>query len=89
MIRKTYPSDVTDEEWAFVAPYVTLMREDAPQRTCDLREVFSGVRCVVRTNCPWRLMPHDLRPWQMIYQQSQRWIKAGVFEYNCFSLPVL
>lgn len=80
MTRKAYPSDVTDEEWAFVAPYLILMREDAPQRTYDLREVFNGVRYVVRTGCPWRSMPHDLPPWEMVYQQSQRWIKAGVFE---------
>ncbi len=80
MTRKAYPSDVTDEEWAFVAPYLTLMREDAPQRGYALREVFNGVRYVVRTGCPWRLLPHDLPPWQMVYQQSQRWIKAGVFE---------
>lgn len=80
MTRKAYPSDVTDEEWAFVAPYLTLMREDAPQRAYDLREVFNGVRYVVRTGCPWRSMPHDLPPWEMVYQQSQRWIKASVFE---------
>jgi transposase len=80
MARKPYPSDVTDEEWAFVAPYLTLMREDAPQREYDLREVFNGVRYVVRTGCPWRLLPHDLPPWSVVYQQSQRWIKAGVFE---------
>lgn len=80
MTRKAYPSDVTDEEWAFVAPYLTLMREDAPQRKHDLREIFNGVRYVVRTGCPWRLIPHDLPPWEMVYQQSQRWIAAGVFE---------
>ncbi len=80
MERKAYPSDVTDEEWAFVAPYLTLMREDAPQRDHDLREVFNGVRYVVRTGCPWRSLPHDLPPWEAVYQQSQRWIAAKVFE---------
>src|SRR5215210_509761 len=48
MARKPYPSDVTDEEWAFAAPYLTLMREDAPQRGHSLREVFNGLRYVVR-----------------------------------------
>jgi transposase len=42
--RKPYPSDVSDEEWAFVAPYLALVREDAPQRTHELREVFNGLR---------------------------------------------
>ena len=47
--RAAYPSDVSDEEWAFVAPYLTLMKEDAPQRDHDLREVFNGLRWIVRT----------------------------------------
>ena len=80
MPRKQYPSDVTDEEWAFVAPYLILMKEDAPQRDHDLREVFNGLRWIVRTGSQWRLMPHDLPPWYTVYQQAQRWIEAGVFE---------
>ncbi len=46
--RKQYPTDVADEEWAFVAPYVTLMTLDAPQRRHDLREVYSALRWLVR-----------------------------------------
>jgi transposase len=80
MDRKAYPSDVSDEEWALVAPYLTLMTEDAPQRDFPLHEVFNGLRWIVRTGAQWRLMPHDLPPWNVVYQQSQRWIKAGVFE---------
>ena len=89
MSRKAYPSDVTDEEWAFVAPYLTLMREAAPQREHALREVFNGVRYVVRTGCPWRSMPHDLPPWEAVYQQAQRWIAAGVFETIVHDLQAL
>lgn len=80
MTRKPYPSDVTDEEWAFVAPYLTLMREDAPQREYDLREVFDALRWIVRAGSPWRYMANDLPPWEMVYQQTQRWIRAGVFQ---------
>ena len=47
MERKAYPSDVSDDEWAFVAPYLTLMNEDPPQREHSLREVFDGLRYVV------------------------------------------
>ena len=78
--RTPYPSDVSDEEWAFVAPYLTLMKEDAPQRDHPLREVFNGLRWIVRSGAEWRLMPHDLPPWYTVYQQTQRWLKAGVFE---------
>src|ERR687886_67517 len=87
--RKPYPSDVSDEEWYFVAPYLALIREDAPQREHDLREVFNGLRWVVRTGSPWRHMPHDLPPWKAIYQQTQRWLKAGVFEEMIHDLRVL
>jgi transposase len=78
--RKPYPTDVTDEEWAFVAPYLTLMAEAAPQRRHDLREVFNGLRFIVRGGLQWRLMPHDLPPWEAVYQQTRRWLAAGVFE---------
>ena len=64
--RKLYPSDVTDEEWAFVAPYLTLMDEAAPQRRHDLREVFNGLRFIVRAGMQWRMMPHDLPPWDIV-----------------------
>lgn len=80
MERKAYPTDVSDDEWAFVAPYLTLMTEDAPQRDHSLREVFKGLRWLVRAGAAWRLMPHDLPPWHTVYQQSHRWLKAGVFE---------
>ena len=85
--RKPYPSDVSDAEWAFVAPYLTLMREDAPQREYSLRDVFNGLRWLVRTGASWRMMHHDLPPRDAIYQQTQRWIKAG--ESLVFDLRVV
>jgi transposase len=75
-----YPSDVSDEEWGFVAPYLALCREDALQREHSLRAVFNGLRYIVKTGNQWRMMPHDLPPWPVVYQQMQRWLRAGVFE---------
>jgi len=89
MERKAYPSDVTDDEWAFVAPYLTLMTEEAPQRVYSLREVFNGLRWMIRAGAPWRLMPNDLPPWEVVYQQTQRWMKAGVFEAMVHDLRVV
>jgi transposase len=74
-----YPTDVSDDEWAFVAPYLTLLPEDAGQRTYSLREVFNGLRWIARAGAPWRLMPNDLPPWWVVYQQTQRWLAAGCF----------
>ena len=77
--RAGYPSDVSDEEWALVAPYLALLRESSGQRDHDLREVFNGLRFIVKTGAPWRFMPHDLPPWAAVYQQTQRWLAAECF----------
>jgi transposase len=78
--RQPYPTDVTDDEWAFAAPYLALIREDAPQREHDLREVFNALRWLVKAGCSWRLLPHDFPPWEAVYQQARRWVAAGCFE---------
>lgn len=78
--RKAYPSDVSDEEWALVAPYLCLLPETAGQRAHPLREVFNGLRYILKTGAPWRWMPNDLPPWAAVYQQVQRWLAAGCFE---------
>jgi len=77
---RTYPSDVKDEEWAFVAPYLALMREEVPQREYPLRALFNALRYLAHTGCPWRYLPHDLPPWSAVYQQWTRWRDARVFE---------
>ena len=76
----SYPSDVSDEEWSLVVLYLVLMREDAEQRRHDLRELFNGLRYVIRYGIAWRAMPNDLPPWSAVYQQSRRWMEAGCFE---------
>jgi len=87
--RKSYPSDISEEEWAFCAPYLTLMKEDAPQRDYSLRELFNGLRWFVRAGCPWRMMPNDLPPWHAVQQQTQRWLRAGCFENIAEDLRLL
>jgi len=87
--RKSYPSDVSDEEWGFCVRYLTLMTENAPQRDHPLRELFNALRWFVRAGCPWRMMPHDLPPWSAVYQQTRRWIKAGCFEAMAHDLRAI
>ena len=86
-IRKAYSTDVSDAEWEFLLPYLSLMRQDAPQRVHDLREIFNGLRYVVKTGCPWRMLPHDLPEWEAVYQQSRRWMDSGVFEEIAHDYP--
>jgi transposase len=66
IIRTPSPSAVSDEDWAFVAPYLTWLPEDASQRNYDLREAFNGVRSSVKTGAHWRMMPHELPPWPLV-----------------------
>src|SRR5258708_558995 len=87
--RNPYPTDVSDEEWAFVAPYLILLPEDAGQRTHSLGEVFNGLRWIVRAGAPWRMMPNDLPPWWVVYQQTQRGLAAGCFSALVDHLPMI
>jgi len=86
---KPYPSDVSDEEWTFVALYLTLCRLDSEQREHDLRAVFNALRWLVRSGAHWRMMPHEFPPWPAVYQQTRRWLRAGCFEAMVHDLRVL
>src|SRR5262249_45141829 len=77
MNRRPYPSDVSDEEWTFVVPYLTLLPQTAAQRRHELREVFNALRWMVRSGAPWRMLPVHFPP---VYQQTRRWIAAGCFK---------
>jgi transposase len=89
MLRKPYPSDVSDDEWSLVAPYLALRPETSGQREHALREVFNGLRYVVKTGIPWRSMPNDLPPWAAVYQQAVRWFQAGSFAALAHDLRAL
>src|SRR5260221_5834769 len=87
--RNSYPTDVRDDEWALVAPYLLLLPEDALQRRYRLREVFNALRWIVRAGAPWRLLPTNFPPWPAVYQQTRRWLDAGCFEALVHDLRLL
>ena len=89
LLRKPYPSDVSDDEWAFVAPYLTLMPPAAPQRVHELREVFNALRWLVRAGAPWRYLPTNFPPWEAVSQQTRRWLAAGVFAAMAHDLRIV
>ena len=76
----TYPTDTSEEEWAFAAPYLTLLPQTAGQRRHDLRAVYDALRWIVRAGAPWRMLPGDFPPWHAVYDQARRWLAAGCFE---------
>ena len=65
------------------------MSEAAPQRVYPLREIFNALRYQIRVGGAWRMMPHDLPPWHVVYQQAQRWINAGCFEAMAHDLRAI
>jgi transposase len=84
-----YPSDVCDDEWELVVPYLTLLPQDALQRRHDLRAVFNAARWIAHTGAPWRYLPSDFPPWPAVYQQVRRWLAAGSFEGLAHDLRTL
>ncbi len=78
--RKPHPSDVSDEERSFVMSYLALVREGSEQRRDGLREVFNAPRLLITCGAPWHMLPNDLPPWEAIYQQTRRRMRAGCFE---------
>src|SRR5512140_1622923 len=85
--HQPYPSDVSDAEWEFVLPYLCLLPEDAGQRVHNLRDVFDALRWIVRSGSPWRYLPKDFPPWEMVYQQSRRWLPAASRPSSTISAP--
>lgn len=71
--------DTTEEEWAFAAPYLTLLPEGAGQCRHDLRAVYDALHWIVRAGAAWRLLPGDVPPWNAVHDQAQRWVAAGCF----------
>ena len=70
-------------------PHFSLITQDSPQRVHELREVFNGLRWIVRAGAPRRMMPDDLVPRKMVYPQTQRWLGAKVFEGTVHDLRAL
>ena len=76
MTKKPYPSDVSDEEWNFAAPYLALIDEQAPAKPQHAR----SVQCAALVGPRWRLVPNDLPPWPVVYQQFRRCDDARYFD---------
>src|SRR5271169_2806360 len=76
---KRYPSDLTDEEWSSVEPYLPKAgRAGSPRRT-DLREVLNAIRYLVRSGCERRMLPVHFPPWQTVYWWFRRLTRRLLF----------
>lgn len=67
---KRYPTDLTDEEWARIAPLLPPPAQRGRKPAVDLREVLNAIRYMTRTGGGWRMLPKDFPPWQTVYWGS-------------------
>ncbi len=78
--RKAYPSDLTDAQWEVLEPLIPAVAEDATNVAYSRREIVNGILYVLRSGCPWRLVPHDLPAWGTVYWYFRTWRNEGVWD---------
>jgi len=81
MNRETYPSDLNDKEWEILKARLPVKKDPRGRpRKQDLRELLNGIFYLLRTGCSWRMLPHDLPPWETVYSQFRAWKRQGAWE---------
>lgn len=80
MNRKAYNSDLTDAEWALLAPFLLPAQSGGRPRTTEMREVVNAIFYILRGGCAWRLLPHEFLKWQTVYHYQRAWRRAGLWE---------
>ena len=75
-----YPSDLTDDEWALVAPLIPAAKRGGRRRSVDVREVANGLMYVLSTGCQWRYVPKDLPPKSTLFAYFDLWTYHGVID---------
>ena len=80
MSRAAYPTDLTDAEWRILETLVPPVKAGGRPAKYSRREVMDAIRYVLRTGCAWRLLPHDLPPWQLVYHYFGVWRRDGTWQ---------
>jgi transposase len=78
--RRVYASDVTDKEWAILEPLIPAAKPGGRPEEIERREIVNGILYVLRSGCPWCLLPHDLPNWSTVYLYFREWKRAGIWE---------
>ena len=80
MARRPYASDLTEREWALLAPFIPAVEAGGGPAQHSRREIVDGILYVLRSGCTWRLLPHDFPPWQTVYHYWRLWRRDGTWE---------
>lgn len=80
MVRKSYPADLTDEQWALLEPLVPPAKHGGRPRTVDMREVLNTLFYLNRTGCQWDMLPHDLLSKSTVYDYFRQWREDGTWQ---------
>lgn len=78
--RRRYPSDLTDAQWALIAPFIPPPKPGGRPAEHDRRAIVDAILYVARTGCQWRALPHDFPPWSTVYDLFRQWRNTGVWE---------
>lgn len=82
MARKSYDTDLTDEQWDLIEPWLRFDADGPGKRpTISRREIMNAIRYLVRTGCQWRLLPHDLPNWHTVRDYYDQWRQDGTWKY--------
>src|SRR5918998_563330 len=79
-MRRTYPTDLSDEEWSYLEPYLPAPNAPGRPRLHTLREVLDAIFYILRSGCAWRLLPNDFPPWKTIHHYFRTWRLDGTWE---------
>ena len=77
--RRAYDTDLSDGQWALIAPLIPEAEPGGRPRKASTRELVNAVLFFIRSGAAWRLLPHDLPPWQTVYYYLRRWQREGVW----------
>jgi putative transposase len=79
-MRKPYPTDLSDAEWAYLKGHLPTPENDGRPRLHSLREILNAIFYIVKSGCPWRLLPHDFPPWKTVYHYFRAWRLNGTWQ---------
>ncbi len=80
MTRRAYKTDLTDSQWQVIKQLIPPAKQGGRRRTVDMREVLNAIFYVIRTGCPWEMLPHDFPPYSTVYFYFRRWHKRGIWQ---------